>query len=58
MQPIATDVLWSMVGVLVTLVSCAKIVEPVKMQFGVRLVRAEGTLYSMGVKVPHEKGHF
>jgi len=55
MQPIATDVLGSMVGVLVTLVSCAKIVEPVKMQFGVRLVRAEGTLYSMGVKVPHEK---
>jgi len=58
MQPIATDVLWSMVSVLVTLVSCAKIVEPIKMQFGVRLVRAKGTLYSMGFKVPHEKGHF
>jgi len=45
------------VCVLTTLACCAKTVEPIEMLFGVWVVGAENTIYYVGARIPHVKGH-
>jgi len=65
MRPTATEgVVWSVCTSVclsvghVPFVSPAKTTEPIEMPFGRRLTWAPGTMYYMGVEVPHGKGQF